>query len=931
MTSTISQPAVRSGTQHSKRDPHAAQPRSRLRSAKQRQVKLPASDKVRPPCSNVPLIERPRVTRLIGRATAEHRVTLVCGPSGAGKTVACAAWAASSAETASVGWLSLDYGDRWPRQLWAHVRLALANTVAVPAEFASDLPDPEDDAFPLRLAQLAHRLTRPLTLVVDDISDLSGASVLAGMDQLIRHAPPTLRLVLSGRHPAGLQVARLRVSGELAEVGTAHLACTPDEADAYFHMVGLDLPTAQRDELLARTQGWITGLRLAAMRAGPGKPATSVTRITGDEPTVADYLWDEVLASLPPDSRLFLLRTSVADAICGDLADALTGGTSGGAILEQLSRENMMIRPAEADLGRTERTEYRYHPMLADMLRARLRRELPGETVRLTRRAARWLAARGQNAQAIRAAARAGDWDFAGRVLADAGPELLVPGPAADLEPVLATFPSNRFAGDPAVAGALAAAGLRTGDTSAAALHLDNAQQALGRCGQSQRQRIKTWLQALRLMSAGSAGTDATPAELVEQSRCIALKAERTASDTAAHQGAGLLWTALGAAELIAMDAGSARRSLAAARRQLQNGRPEFADRARGWQALAEALYGDLSAASELAACEGADPLAARLSRLAAAFVHLARDEPAAARAALDRCDPGEHADDTGMRQRPDPVARRVISWLASAGQARLALADADAAAARSVLLRLRYRRMNADGGAAGAGTLDEFLAPLEVDIALRDGDYSRARLVLAQAAQNREPGSALLLAQARLLFAQGDSQGAVAALEPCLADSAARMTLHDKVCGLVMGAVAARRLGDAEQATERLTFALALAEPHDMYRPFLDGGASARSALTVLIRPASQGAAFAARILQRFEVTPGSSGGQPVSLAVPLTSSELAVLRFLPSHMTNQEIAEALFLSINTVKTHLRSVYRKLGVTTRRQAITRSGKLGLL
>src|SRR5215470_8428385 len=191
MTSTISQPAVRSGTQHSKRDPHAAQPRSRLRSAKQRQVKLPASDKLRPPCSNVPLIERPRVTRLIGRATAEHRVTLVCG-----------AWAASSAETASVGWLSLDYGDRWPRQLWAHVRLALANTVAVPAEFASDLPDPEDDAFPLRLAQLAHRLTRPLTLVVDDISDLAGASVLAGMDQLIRHAPPTLRLVLSGRHPA---------------------------------------------------------------------------------------------------------------------------------------------------------------------------------------------------------------------------------------------------------------------------------------------------------------------------------------------------------------------------------------------------------------------------------------------------------------------------------------------------------------------------------------------------------------------------------------------------------------------------------------------------------------------------------------------------------------------------------------------------------
>ncbi len=147
MTSTISQSAVRSGAQHSKRDPHAAQSGIGLRSAKRRQLRLPASDKVRPPRSSVPLLERPRVTGLIGAATAQYRMTLVCGPSGAGKTVACAAWAAS-AETGSVGWLSLDYGDRWPRQLWAHVRLALIQTAAVPAEVARDLPDPGDDAEP---------------------------------------------------------------------------------------------------------------------------------------------------------------------------------------------------------------------------------------------------------------------------------------------------------------------------------------------------------------------------------------------------------------------------------------------------------------------------------------------------------------------------------------------------------------------------------------------------------------------------------------------------------------------------------------------------------------------------------------------------------------------------------------------------------------
>ncbi len=918
------------------------------------------------PRSNVPLVERPRVTGLIGQATAGHRVTLVCGPSGAGKTVACASWA-RAAQDGSVGWLSLDYGDRWPRQLWAHLRLALESTPALPADVARKLPDPDDDAFPLRLAEFAERLPTPVTLVVDDICDLAGASVLTGVDQLIRHAPPTLRLIMSGRHPAGLAVAKLRVGGDLAEIGGSDLACTPGEADAYFAMVGHDLPPAQRDELLARTQGWITGLRLAAMRAGPGKAV--ISGITGAEPAVADYLWDEVLASVPPDSRLFLLRTSVADVICGDLADALTGGTSGGAILEQLSRENMMIGPEDSDLGRTERTEYRYHPMLADMLRARLRRELPGETIRLTRRAARWLAARGQHAQAIRAAARAGDWDFAGRVLADAGPELLVPGPAAELEPVLATFPASRFAADAAVAGALAAAGLRTGDSCAAALHLDNAEQALGRGGQAHRQRIRPWLQALRLMSAAPGQHDEADA-LVEQSRGVAAAAERSASDAAAHQGTGLLWCALGAAELASMDATSARQSLAAARRHLREGLPEFDDRARAWQALAEAVYGDLVTASSLAGVvasdlagrggtvsdgtvsdrtvsdrtgsDGTEP-ATRLCQLAMAHVHLARDEIAAARAALDQCDPDERAPAPGH----DLAAGSVIVSLASAARARLALADGDTGAARNVLTRLRYRCLN--GGPGGIAVLEEFLAPVEAEIAVRDGDFNRARLALVQAGQRpfstgssttgpsttgpsttgpSPTGAAgLRLAEARLMHAQGDSEGALAAAESCLAD--AGVTLHDQVCALVIAAIAARRLGQPEQAADRLTMALALAEPHRMYQPFLDGGGAARSALTVLIRPVSQGAAFAARILQRFDTAPVPC--QPPSAAAPLTSSELAVLRFLPSHMTNQEIAEALFLSINTVKTHLRSVYRKLSVTTRREAIARGGKLGLL
>ena len=947
----------------------AAPPRTAgLREEDRRMARLPADDKTVVPWPSVPLLPRPRVTELIERASAKRRVTLVCGPSGAGKTIACAEWAVSAPAAHSVGWLSLDRGDRWPRQLWSNLRTALASISAMPDEIAQELPDPADDAFPLHLTRAALRLAEPVTLVIDDISELTGADVLAGVDQLLRHAPATLRLVLVGRHPAGLQVARLRVGGELAEIGAADLACTPEEAREYFRMLGHALPEAERDELLRRTQGWMAGLRLAAMRVTPGKPAISVSRITGAEPTVSDYLWDEVLASLPIERRAFLMRTSVADVICGDLADTLGGGSGGAVILDQLSRENMMVGrvQAQSDQEGPDRTEYRYHPMLLDMLRERLRRELPAEAARLTKRAARWLAARGRPAEAIRTAARAGDWDFAGRVLAEAGPAMLVPGPAAELEPVLATFPASRFAGDAAVAGALAAAGLRTGDTCAAALHLDNAEHALGHCPPAQRQRITTWLHALRLMTAGD---EANAAGMIERSMAVAAEAEQNVSGAAEHQGLGLLWCALGVAQFAGMDVAAARGCFARARKFLRDGRPELVGRAQAWQALAEAVYGDLLAAGRLIAAPAeagpraeasarparpsasevdGDPVTARLTWLTAAHVHLIRDEPAAAHAALDHCESsGQFAAAgttrlAGATPPADPQAARVIGALASAVRARLALADGDLGAARGFVNRLRYqlvspaaeRYQGGDGGHLESLAIERLLAPLEADVALRDGDHSRARLALAQPTGPDTPDDGgLLLARARVHLAQGDNRGALTVIRPCLDydGGSCQATLHDRVCALVVAAIAARRLGQTELAADRLTGALALAEPHCMYRPFLDGGAAARSALTVLVRPVSQSAAFAARILQRFELAPGSPTGQQAAAPIPLTSSELAVLRFLPSHMTNQEIAEALFLSINTVKTHLRSVYRKLGVTTRRQAIARSGKLGLL
>src|SRR5450755_3306106 len=231
------------------------------------------------------------------------------------------------------------------------------------------------------------------------------------------------------------------------------------EAAAYLAMLDIAMTPARRDELLHRTEGWMAGLRLAAMASHAGAAASdgvdggasgaaagvgggAAGRVGGvaggvaggvvggvvgstsggTEAVVIDYVCDEVLDRQSPDTRQFMLRTSVAASMCGDLADALTGERGTGArTLERLTRENSMVEPVG-----TGHAEYRYHPMLREVLAVELSRELPQEVPALLGRAARWHAARGEAIEAVRAAAQAGDWDFGAQVLAEAGAGVLV-------------------------------------------------------------------------------------------------------------------------------------------------------------------------------------------------------------------------------------------------------------------------------------------------------------------------------------------------------------------------------------------------------------------------------------------------------------------------------------------------------------------------
>ncbi|MGH3208841.1 MAG: LuxR C-terminal-related transcriptional regulator, partial [Trebonia sp.] len=195
------------------------------------------------------------------------------------------------------------------------------------------------------------------------------------------------------------------------------------------------------------------------------------------------------------------------------------------------------------------------------------------------------------------------------------------------------------------------------------------------------------------------------------------------------------------------------------------------------------------------------------------------------------------------------------------------------------------------------------------------------------------------MAARARLLLADGDPVAALSlalavAGEDADADLVLRPTLRNRVTALLTGVVAARRTGTDDKAAKLLEEALTSAEPHDLYRPFLDGGGAVHSAIALLISPASPAAGFAARVHERFVCQPSSraAGSPSAGHETPaLTTSELAVLRLLRSYMSNQDIADTLFLSVNTVKTHLRSVYYKLGVSSRREAVERGVRLQIL
>ncbi|HEV2372919.1 MAG TPA: LuxR C-terminal-related transcriptional regulator, partial [Streptosporangiaceae bacterium] len=879
--------------------------------------------KLQTPQPGLQVLQRPRVDALLDAATM-HRVALVSGPAGAGKTVACASWASAGPPIGPVAWLTCGTDDRGD-SFWVHLWAALARTVPAGSDALAALEVSPAREFPLRLVAAAQEFTHPVVLVLDDVHELADGSVLGGLDMLVRDAPPALRVVLVTRRPLALRLGRLRVAGELADIGARDLACTAAEAAAYFSMLGVEVGAPALDEVLTRTEGWVTGLRLAALGAGGG----SVAAVSGAQPLVSDYLASEVLARQGSHTRAFMARTAIAAEVSADLAGALTGEAGSDGILARLARESGFVC-VSANRGRS----YRYHPLLRDVLLDELHRTHPHEVGSLYRRAACWYALHDRPAEALRCAVESHDPEHAAQMLGECGVAvILTAGPSA-LEPLLGGFPEARTTSNAAVAGAWAAIHLWRGDTTGAARCLDSAQAALGRAAPVVREVMEPTVRALRVMCESEAGA---PGQAVS-CQASADEEQLVASTRAGHQACGLGWFALGVTAVGRGDMDQASHALRHAEHELRaGGRGPLRSRVLAWLAVTHAWSGALASAEETCAELGLgvpgsgpgaaaltcpDPAAGRpghryVALLALARVKLARDDLPGAQRLLSELDSAQ----------PEHIpGEPSVAALAGLLRARVLLAKGDPSAAGAVTAGLRAAQ------SPRRPLLSAGVRAVEVEGAVLSGDRHRARALLPQADPDggRRGTAALAVLHGRVLLAEENPRGALEAVSGYLSGGGGT-TPVEQTAALLVAAVARRRMAALAEAAGLAERALDLAQREGAYRVFLDGGRAVRSVLTTLVPPTSTHAAFAGEVLARFATASPLGADTKTTASIGLTASERAVLSLLPSHMTNAEISQELFLSVNTVKTHLRTTYRKLGVRSRREAVAQGRQLGLL
>ena len=857
---------------------------------------------------------------LFERLRRAARVTLISAPAGSGKTVLLRSWITEAGLAGHAVWVPVQGQERDPQHFWISVADALRGTTAG-AELVRPLtaaPDLDGWALVERLLDDLDPLQDRIWLILDDLHELRCGKTLAQLELLVMRAPPQLRFVLATRCDPRLGLHRLRLEGELTEIRADDLRFTADEARALFDAAGAVLSDSAVSLLRERTEGWAAGLRLAALSlAGHADPEPSAAEFCGAERTVAEYMLAEVLNRQPEQVRRLLLRTSVLERVSGELADVLTGDSGAERILQDLEDGGTFVTSLDA-----QRSWFRYHRMFADLLQLELRRTAPAELPALHRAAAGWFSEHGYPVEAVRHAQAAQDFTLAARVLCRHWFSFVLGGQAATGHQLLTGFPADVVDTDAELTALMAADDLNRGLPEAADRHLRLAAQGLGSVPAERRGDFQIMLALLRLSLARQRGD--LPAAVAEAERLLT-PAEVPDSPGSGTDLRALALISLGIAELWSLRLDEAERHLAhgvAVARRI--GQPYLeVDGLAHWAVVASwrssRLAADLSRqAIDLARRHGwtEDPVAA-VACLTLGTVLLWQGRPDQAEQWLDHAERNLHAG-------TEPAARILLHY----GRGELEAA------------RGRYQKaLDAFGAAEELTELVVSHHPLAtktrasvLHALVRLGETRRAEAALTELDSHQLETEEIRTAVAELRLAQGEPQAATEALAPLLHRSVAVTAPRGwLVQAFLLEAIARDALGDPDAAGRALERALDLAAPDRVLLPFL-----IHRMPGLLERHRRSRSAYAALASDILALLDGPSEhaafpGEPGCLREPLSRSETRVLRYLTTNLTVQEIAGQLFVSVNTVRTHMRHLYAKLDAHSRRDALERARALGLL
>jgi LuxR family transcriptional regulator, maltose regulon positive regulatory protein len=821
------------------------------------------------------LVRRPRLDSLLADG-ARRQVTLISAPPGSGKTTLVTAWLASRRRRDVI--LTVDARDNERDQLAGVIVAALVDRGAVaPEEIDATLPGTTllDAAF----AQLERRSNKRV-LVLDDLQELTSRHALRTLAYLVERAPPSLDLVLCSRADPPIRLTRLRLEDRLAEIRNDSLAFDLAETSTLLTAHGLALTRAQVQALWQRTEGWVAGLRLAACALqGEADPAEFVQGAAGTETAIADYLLKELLTRQDEAIQQFMLRTSVVGRLTPDLAEVLTGDAAVSRRLGELERNGVFLAELE------DRTWFRYHSLFATLLEARLRQQHRDLADELHRRATTWFIANDMPGEAEVHARAAGDWPIVGRLAAERWVARTLDGVDTN-DGLLAGVPARAIAADESLTILAAAEACFRRDRRAADAHcvaLDGP--APDPASNPDPADPLTSVPPLARPLLAVCYARAFGADV----RARAAIADLRGADDAATTARLAELRAIG----LDLDDGRIERARRQAAALVQT--PDvtwIGTEGLALLALVDAVEGDLVAAAlhaERVLDEPSPTGAARhIATLALALRHAQRGEH-------------RHAVDALSAVRAPAAADRAI--LAVDGAVRAALRTPGAPFV----------------GLEGDDADHPLVMRTLVALGVLEAVDSAGRVRMTGAALEE----AVLLGRQRWRARNG--AGVVSVLNDHPRRGSRRChprTLIERSGLLALGAA---DRGDRGGTLAALRDALVATEKTGIWAPLLVLAPDLPDLLEARADELGPHQGLALELVDRARTSPGPA------YVEPLTERETSVLCHLPTLMSNHEIADVMHVSVNTVKTHLKSLYRKLGVTSRREAVLRGRSLELL